>query len=181
MEPIQSSEPSPNDCPRAYRCVPKTVPRIPGTSNKSLDSYSLTVMPRGGQWLAPNGHNRGLNGNPGQPTVILRVPKRGLLVVRMGWNFPLLGKIPAYSLPKLSYSLRVGRRTAMTKCAKFEAPSSSCSQRTTQCSPRYFATRVSGIPRYCASCGLIESAPRRLEPPRNKLPMAMRSVWQAST
>src|SRR5439155_187338 len=60
-----------------------------------------------------------------------------------------------------SYSLRAGRRTAMTKCAKFDAPSSSCSQRTTQCSARYFATRVSGIPRYCPSCGLIEDGGRQ--------------------
>src|SRR5713226_6454720 len=54
----------------------------------------------------------------------------------MGWNFPLSESIPAHFLPALSYSFSAGRNTAITKCAKFEAPSSSCSQRTTQCSAR---------------------------------------------
>ncbi len=62
-----------------------------------------------------------------------------------------------------SYSFSVGRSTAIKKCAKFEASSSICSQRTTQWSERYFATRVSGIPRCSANCGLMGS-PVRAEP-----------------
>jgi hypothetical protein len=50
----------------------------------------------------------------------------------MGWNFPLSRNIPMHFLSALSYSLSAGRNTAITKCAKFEAPSSSCSHRTTQ-------------------------------------------------
>src|ERR1700687_2973059 len=53
----------------------KTVPRTPGTSNKSLDSYSLRVTGGERQRVAPNGHNRGLNGKLGHLTAILRVRK----------------------------------------------------------------------------------------------------------
>ena len=45
----------------------RTVPRILGTSNKSLDLYSLTATLHGRQPLTANGWNQGLNGEPAQP------------------------------------------------------------------------------------------------------------------
>src|SRR3989442_15076856 len=43
----------------------QTVLRTSGTSNKSLDTYSLTATRGRRQHLAPNGKNWGLNGNLG--------------------------------------------------------------------------------------------------------------------
>src|SRR5712692_5991735 len=77
LEPNQSSDSSPNDCPRAHFVCLKTVPRTTGTSNKSLDSYSLTVTLGGRQCLAPNGHFWGSNGNMAQRTANKAVSKGG--------------------------------------------------------------------------------------------------------
>src|SRR5260370_8328103 len=107
--------------------------------------------------------------------------QKGLLLPRSAQKVGLEGKISAEFAREFSYSLRVGRSTAITKCAKFDAPSSSWSHRATQCSAKYFETRVSGIPKCSARRGLIESAPRRLAPPRKRLPIAIRSVWHPST
>src|SRR5271163_1234197 len=79
------------------------------------------------------------------------------------------------------YSFRAGWRTATRKWAKWDAPSSICSQRTTQWSERYLETRASGMPRCSASCGLMEGSLRRAEPPRTRLGMATRRVLQDST
>jgi len=46
-----------------------------------------------------------------------------------------------------SITFKVGCNTAVAKCAKSGAPSSSCNHRTAQCSFKYFKTRVSGIPK----------------------------------
>src|SRR6266850_2896239 len=99
----------------------KTVPRIHGTSNKSLDTYSLRLVRGGCQRLTSNGHNRGLNGINGSPNGLFEGLFQGLLLVRMACKFS-----------RFAYSFRDGRNTATTKCAKCDAPSSNCSQRTTQ-------------------------------------------------
>src|SRR5256885_8885678 len=117
-------------------CASKPYHEYRSTPNKSLDTCSLPVAGGGSQQLALNGRNWASNGNREQPTAISLMPKRGLLVVRMGWNFRLLRKISARFAERLYYSLSAGRRTAITKCAKFDAPSSNCSQRTTQWSAR---------------------------------------------
>jgi len=85
MKPIQSLDTELKRLPPGSPFVRlKTEPRTPGTSNKSLGSYSLRVTRGERQRVAPNGHNRGLNGKPGHLTAIVRVPKVGLLVVRLG-------------------------------------------------------------------------------------------------
>src|SRR5438093_1538797 len=85
-------EPSPNDCPRAQFACLENVPRTPGTSNKSLDTYSLTATGSGRQRVAPNGQNRGSNGPLGQPTVIFWPRKRGYSYREAPANLHLRGR-----------------------------------------------------------------------------------------
>ena len=55
-----------NDCPRARKSTNTTLPSKAGQTTKSLTSYSLTGKPYQYQWVAPNGRNRGLNGQTHQ-------------------------------------------------------------------------------------------------------------------
>src|SRR4029077_5742427 len=56
---------APTTAPGLTFACTKTVPRTPGTSNKSLDTYSLTVTGGARQWQAPNGQIGGSNGKDG--------------------------------------------------------------------------------------------------------------------
>src|SRR5438093_11431471 len=74
-----------------FACL-ETVPRTPGTSNKSLDTYSLTATGSGRQRVAPHGQNRGSNGQLGQPTVIIWPRKRGYSYREAPANLDLRGR-----------------------------------------------------------------------------------------
>src|SRR5712671_229603 len=79
-----------------------------------------------------------------------------------------------------NYSLATGRKTAIAKCASSGAPSSSCSQRTTQLSFKYFPTRASPMPRCSASFSFRFAPSRLLRPLRSRFPIPTRNVWQDS-
>src|SRR5580692_9442330 len=110
-----------------------TVPFYKGTANKSLTSYSLKAKGAVRQRVAANGQFRGSNGRKGNLGGYLGAGWRGLLMsdFRPERSTPDVCR-NAKTYQGESYSFRTGRSTAITKCAKCEAPSSSCSQRTTQ-------------------------------------------------
>src|ERR1700676_3630531 len=99
-----------DDCPRASN----TVPRRLETSNKSLDLYSVKVSRARSQYLAANCGKARANGNKCPRTEICWLERRGLLLGDRSYKFAVSWQI-AEPAGLEDYSLRIGRKTAITK------------------------------------------------------------------